>query len=440
MVIRGVRVIDPYRRIDSREEDIWIEDGRIINPVNAPAPRLVVDARHLWLVPRLIDMHVHFREPGQTWKETIASGSRAAAHGGIAAVAAMPNTTPVVDTPELVQWVQQRGRAVGLTRVLPVGAITRHSQGQQLADLYRMWRAGAVAFSDDGDPVASGGMMRAALAYARTLPAVVINHAQDLTLSEGGVVHEGRAAHHLGLAGIPEVAEASMVWRDVLLAGLTQGRLHAAHISTIESVEAIRYGKQHHYAVTAEVTPHHLLLNDEVLLRWGFDPVTKVNPPLRPEATRQALLTAVESGVIDVLASDHAPHHGDDKAKPYPEAPFGISGLETILAALVTALVQPGRMSPLQAFGLMTTGPDRILGLGYAGLKDGSVADLTLVDPQKVWTVDPDRFCSRGHNTPLAGIQLTGEAVATMVGGRWTMQEGEVSDAGLFAVSGRDAI
>ncbi|PSR21007.1 MAG: dihydroorotase [Sulfobacillus acidophilus] len=435
MVVRGARVIDPYRQIDSRDEDVWIADGHIVSPAQAVSPSVVVNASHLWLVPRLIDMHVHFREPGQTWKETIATGSRAAAHGGIVAVAAMPNTEPVVDTPELVEWVQHRGQAVGLVRVLPLGAITVGSRGEELADLYRMHQAGAVGFSDDGNPVSSAAMMRAALSYARTLPAAVINHAQERSLSEGGVVHEGRCAHRLGLAGMPEVAESSMVWRDVLLAGLTGGRLHEAHLSTMASVEAIGYAKQHHYRVTAEVTPHHLLLNEEVLLQWGYDPVTKVNPPIRPEATRQALLKAVQSGLIDVLASDHAPHHDDDKAKPYPEAPFGISGLETIVAALMTALVQPGCMSPLEAFGLMTTGPDRVLGLGFPGLRAGALADLTLIDPQKVWTVDPDRFYSLGHNTPLAGMQLRGQALATMVGGQWTMQEGEVLDAGLFAVS-----
>lgn len=434
--IRQVRVMDPYRGIDSHDEDVWIADGRIVpggDGLDAQVQQ--VHGRGLWLVPRLIDMHVHFREPGQTWKETIETGSQAAAHGGITMVAAMPNTTPVVDSPELVEWIGQRGRAIGLTRVLPIGAVTLHSAGEELADLYRMRESGAAAFSDDGQPVTSGGMMRAALSYARTLGAPIINHAEDRTLVQGASVHEGRASHEMGIPGVPEAAEASMVWRDVLLAGLTGGWLHVAHVSAQESIQAIAYAAARRYPVSAEAAPHHLMLTDDALLNWGYNAATKVNPPLRPDASREALLNAVASGLISVLASDHAPHHADEKARPYVDAPFGISGIETILGVLMTALIDSGRMRPLEAWALMTSGPNRVLGLEYPGLVPGAAADLTLIDPDHDWTVDPGQFYSLGKNTPLAGTRLKGQPVATMVDGRWTMQEGEVRDAGISQIS-----
>ncbi len=435
ILIRGGRVIDPYRQIDSHDEDVWVVEGRVAKAPPTGADVMEVDARGLWVLPRLIDMHVHFRDPGQTWKETIETGSRAAAHGGIGAVATMPNTVPVTDTPELVEWVKNRGEAVGLVRIFPIGAVTVGSQGEELADLFRLKQAGARAFSDDGLPVASSRMMRAALTYSRDLERVIINHAEDRSLTDGASVHEGLAAHRLGLPAAPETAEAMMVWRDVLLAGLTGGWLHLAHVSARESLEALSYARQHQYRVTAEAAPHHLLLNDEALLRWQYDSVTKVNPPLRPESSRQALLKALKQGLVNVVASDHAPHHLDEKALPYVQAPFGISGLETILSALITALIEPGLMTALDAWALMTTGPDQVLGLHSQGLAEGEPADLTLINPTRKWQVDPAAFYSLGHNTPLAGMKLTGQAVATMVGGRWTMREGEVAYAGLSEIS-----
>lgn len=435
VVIRGARVIDPYRHIDSEQEEVWVVDGCI-----APEPVThlkveAIDARGLWLVPRLVDMHVHFREPGQTWKETIATGSRAAAHGGITAVAVMPNTVPVIDTPELVEWVRMRGRGVGLVDVLPLGAVSVGSQGQELADLGRMHDCGARGFSDDGRPVASARLMRAALSYAKSLGSVIIDHAEDPSLSEGALMHEGRMAHRMGLAAVPEACEAFMVWRDVLLAGLTGGALHVAHISAQDSLEALAYARGRGYAVTAEVAPHHLLLTESVLEQWGYDPVTKVNPPLRPEKTRQALIAAVAKGLIGVVASDHAPHHADEKARPYTDAPFGISGVETVVSALITALIAPGHVTPLQGFELMTTGPDRVLGLGYPGLCPGVPAHFALIDPERRWKVDPQGFYSLGRNTPLSGMTLIGQPLFTMVNGRFSMREGEVFDAGISEVS-----
>lgn len=433
--IRGARVIDPYRRIDSIDEAIWVVNGRYAQQPLSALPVQDVDAQGLWLVPRLVDMHVHFREPGQTWKETIETGSRAAAHGGVAAVGIMPNTTPVIDTPELVEWETFRGSQIGLVRVLPFGAISVGSRGDDLVDLHRMFQAGARAFSDDGRPVERAQLMRAALTYAQSLDAAIINHAEDRSLSADGAVHEGWQAHRLGIPGVPETAEAAMVWRDVLLAGLTGGRLHVAHVSAKDSLEAVMWAKSRGFAVTAEAAPHHLLLTDDALAQWGYNPVTKVNPPLRPEASRQALLRAIRDGVIDVLASDHAPHHRDEKARPYVDAPFGISGIETILAGLVTALIDPGLLAPLDAFALMTTGPDRVLKLGYPGIAAGASADFSLIDPLCRWQVDPEQFESLGKNTPLAGMTLIGRAEATMVNGRWTMRDGEVQSARISQIS-----
>lgn len=420
-VIRQVRVIDPFRRVDL-VQDVYVVGGQV---AEAGDPVEEVDGCGLWLVPRMTDMHVHFRDPGQSWKETIASGSQAAAHGGFSLVATMPNTDPVIDHPELVAWEQERARQVGLVRLLPIGAVTRGSQSESLADLYRMQEAGAVAFSDDGRAVASARMMRSALAYSTTLRGPIIDHAEDPSMV-GGVVHEGEIAGRMGLSGMPEVQESIVAWRDVELAGLTGGRLHLAHLSAVSSLRALAYGKERGFRVTGEVTPHHLLLTDEALLDFGYLPVTKVNPPLRPEETRQALIQAVLGGLIDVIASDHAPHHRDEKEAPFDEAPFGISGIETALSAAMTVLLQSGQMTPTAFFELFTSGPDRVLGLGYPGLVAGASADLTLIDPKASWKVNASNFYSKGHNTPLEGHTLIGRAVATMMGGRWTMRDGEV--------------
>ncbi len=434
--IRGGRIIDPYRGVDRNDEDVWIADGRFQTAEECAGRSLRTwDAQGLWVVPRLVDMHVHLREPGQSHKETIATGSQAAANGGIAVIAAMPNTTPVVDTPELVEWVKLRAKTVDLVRVWPIGAVSVRSESEELADLYRMQQTGAVAFSDDGKPVVSGGLMRAALTYSATLTGPIISHAQDPTLSAGAVVHEGQNAGRLGLSGMPEAAESVMVWRDVILAGLTGGRLHVAHVTAPESLEALSYARARAIRVSAEAAPHHLLLTDDALQEWGYDPVTKVNPPLRPDASRTALIEAIRSGLVEVVASDHAPHHADEKARPYSDAPFGISGLETLLSGVITAIINPGLLSPLDGLALLTRGPHHALNIPYRGIEVGEVADVTLIDPKRRWEVDPNKFYSLGHNTPLAGHALVGQAVATIVGGRVVMEDGEVLHAGLSNLS-----
>ncbi|AUW94424.1 MAG: dihydroorotase [Sulfobacillus thermotolerans] len=421
--IQGARVIDPFRGIDA-VLDVTVRDGVFVEDHDPSLP--VVDAKGLWLVPRLTDMHVHFRDPGLEYKEDLASGSRAAAAGGFTVVCTMPNTKPVVDIPSLVEWQKERAETLGLVRIWPIGAVTKGEEGKELAEMYQMAQAGAIGFSDDGHPVADSRIMRAALSYSATLNRPIIQHSEDPDLFAGGSMHEGAISQQLGLGGIPAEAESIMVWRDVELVQLTRGILHVAHVSAPGSLEAVRYAKNKGLAVTAEAAPHHLFLSDDAVREWQYSAVTKVNPPLRPAAMQEALIQAVTSGLIDVLASDHAPHHADEKAEPYDKAPFGISGLETFLGTVMTVFLGRGLLSPLDLFAKLTAMPHQVLRQSYAGISPGAAADLTLIDPGAVWTVDPAAFYSKGHNTPLAGATLTGRAVATMVGGRWTMREQEV--------------
>ncbi len=421
--IKNVRILDPFTGVDSAG-DLYVEDGHFTD--TKKSHMTVVDAHGLWAVPRLTDMHVHFREPGQEHKEDLLSGSRAAAAGGFTVVATMPNTVPVIDIPALVDWQIRRGQEIGLVDIWPIGAVTKGSRGQELAEMGMMQRAGAVGFSDDGQAVDQARLMRAALSYAATLGCPIVQHAEDRNLSQGSVMHEGEVSSRVGLPGVPGVAESGVVWRDVELSLLTGALLHIAHVSTIGSLDAVQYGKARGARVTAEATPHHLFLTDQAVADWKTHPVTKVNPPLRPESFRQALLEAVASGLVSVIASDHAPHHRDEKSAPYLDAPYGISGLETSLGTVLTALLHSGRMKPLDLLSRMTVGPHRVLMMDYPGVVAGARADLTLIDPHHRWAVDPTRFYSQGKNTPMAGVELTGRAVATMLRGAWTMRDGEV--------------
>ncbi|MCL4352814.1 MAG: dihydroorotase [Firmicutes bacterium] len=421
--IKNVRIVDPYTHTDALG-DIFIAGGCFVS--EKLPEMLTLDATGLWAVPRMVDIHVHFREPGQEHKEDLVSGSRAAAAGGFSAVAAMPNTDPVIDNPALISWEGAHGREIGLIDLWPLGAVTKASAGKELAELALMEAAGAMGFSDDGKPIASGRIMRAALSYATMLKHPIVQHAEDLDLSEGTVMHEGQISHRLGLPGVPAAAEAAMVWRDVELSLLTQGRLHVAHVTALGSLEAVAYAKRLGGPVTAEATPHHLLLTDQAVSDWQASPITKVNPPLRPLELRDALRKAVVTGLVSVIASDHAPHHDDEKMSPYPQAPYGISGLETSIGAVFSSLLHTGLMDPLTLLERMTSGPHQALGAWYPGVVPGARADLTLIDPELLWVVEPRTFYSRGHNTPMAGMQLKGKAVATMLGGRWTMREGQV--------------
>jgi dihydroorotase len=361
-------------------------------------------------------LHVHLREPGEEYKETIASGAAAAVAGGFTSVCAMPNTKPVNDNASVTRFIVEKAREAALARVYPVGAITCQSKGEQLAEMAEMKLAGAVAVSDDGRPVMNGAVMRRAMEYARDHALVVVDHCQCLDLSAGGVMNEGRYSTLLGLKGMSATAEDAHVGRDVMLSLLTGARVHIAHISTASAVDLIRRAKAQGLPVTCEVTPHHLALTDEAVL--GFDTNTKMNPPLRSESDRRALIEAVKDGTIDAIATDHAPHHHDEKMLEYDRAPFGVIGLETALGVALTVLHRREGVSLSRIVELLTSGPASAFRLPGGSLTVGGPADVTIVDPAHEWTVDAARFKSRSRNTPFGGWKLEGAVVATFVGGR----------------------
>lgn len=396
-----------------------VEDGVVVPvPRTVPEHARVLDARGAVIAPGLVDLHVHLREPGQSAKETIETGTRAAAAGGFTAIACMPNTDPVVDTAAWVEWVRRRGESAGHCTVLPIAAVTVGQKGEQLAPLDALARAGAVAFSDDGHPVTSAAMMRRALEYARPTGRPIICHEEDPTLKGDGVMNEGFTATRLGLRGLPGAAESIMCRRDADLAELTGGRVHLAHLSAAQSFDALRDAKRRGLPVTGETCPHYWVLTDEAV--GDYDTNAKMNPPLRSEEDRAACIAAIVDGTVDCFATDHAPHTADEKARPFTDAPFGIVGLETALALTITHLVEPGHLSLARAVELWTDAPRRIFGLPEVSLEPGSQADLVLFDPTAEWVVDPSRFHTKGRNTPFAGWTLRGRVLATLLEGRFT--------------------
>jgi dihydroorotase len=419
LLVAGGRVVDPSQKLDAKL-DLLLK-GVVVERLGEglrvrDAER--VDAKGLVVCPGFIDLHTHLREPGREDKETIATGTRAAAAGGFTAVCAMPNTNPVNDSAGITRAIVEKARAEGAVRVYPIGAITRGQQGVELAEYGDLQEAGCVAVSDDGKPVASARVMRRALEYARGFGLVVIDHCEEPTLAEQACMNEGPVATKLGLRGAPTAGEALMVERDVLLAELTGGRVHIAHLSAAASVDAVRRGKARGVLVTAEVTPHHLFLTDAAVGEPAYDTNTKMNPPLRSEADRVAVLEGLRDGTIDCIATDHAPHTVDDKNVEYDQAAFGIVGLETAVALCLDRLVG-GRVVTLpQLVALLSTRPARVLGLPGGTLAPGSPADVTLLDPGKRRAVDPARFESRSRNTPFAGWTLQGWPAMTIVGGR----------------------
>jgi dihydroorotase len=407
-----------------RRVDVAFAGGVVL--ASAPAdPSRVIEARGAVIAPGLVDVHVHLREPGQSAKETIATGTRAAAAGGFTDVLCMPNTQPVLDTPAQVEWVLARARAAGHCRVHPIAAVTVGQAGETLAEMEALAAAGAVAFSDDGRPIMSAARMRRALEYAPGRRPIIA-HEEDLTLRGDGHMNEGAVATRLGIAGIPSAAESVMVRRDVELAALTGGRVHVAHASCAESLDALRDAKRRGLAVSGETCPHYWMLTDEAV--GAFDTAAKMNPPLRSERDRAAVIEAIADGTIDCLATDHAPHTIEDKRQPFDHAPFGIVGLETALALTITGLVRPGHVSLERAFELWTDAPRRLFGLPPVTLEPGTPADLVLVDPDATWTVDPDRFHSKGRNTPFAGLTVHGRVWLTVCAGRITHEEPRTSD------------
>ena len=431
LAITGGRVIDPAQGID-RIADVLISNGKIESVIDtssgsAPVGYQKIDANGMIVSPGFVDLHTHLRDPGQEWKETISTGTRAAAYGGFTTVCAMPNTDPVQDSASVVLDVIRRSAAYGVVRVLPIGAISLSQEGKQLAPMIELADAGVIGFSDDGNPVADANLMRQALAYSVEVGLPIINHAEDKKIGAGGVMNAGLVATRLGLAGVPAEAETAMVTRDLQLAELTGARLHIPHISTAASIAALRAAKNRGVDVTAEVTPHHLTLNDEWVFglkgvvpaqvgRESYDTNTKVNPPLRSRADVDAVIEALSEGLIDVIATDHAPHAETDKVCTYDEAAHGINALETAFSS-VFELVGSSKISLTRLIESLTTGPAQILNRDLGSLKQGFSADVAIIDPDSKWLVNPKEFVSKSANSPLAGVELTGRVVRTIYQG-----------------------
>lgn len=427
MLLRGGRLVDPASNTDA-VLDIRVE-GESVVEVGEGLPDgdgEVLDCTGRVVAPGLVDLHVHFREPGGEDAETIETGSRAAALGGYTAVCPMPNTDPPQDDASVCERVWRRGREIGLVDVFPIGTITAGRSGERLAAMREMHACAAEVrmFSDDGDPVPTAILMRRAMEYARALDAVVVDHAEDPTLRRGHM-HEGNVSAVLGLAGIPAEAEEICIARDVALARLTGARLHVAHLSTARGADLVRRAKAEGLPVTCEVTPHHLALTDEAV--GAFDPVFKVAPPLRSAEHVEALKAAVADGTIDAVATDHAPHPAQAKDLPLDHAPCGMLGLETAFGVLVAELVEPGLCDLGRVIELMSTNPARLCGREEHGgpVAPGRPANLVVIDPEAVWEVEPGRLASRSRNTPFAGRKLTGRVVHTMLRGRPTVRDGE---------------
>ncbi|MBI4341601.1 MAG: dihydroorotase [Candidatus Omnitrophica bacterium] len=415
-LIKNGHVVDPANKRDGRF-DVLIDRGKIadVQPSIAANGAKAIDAAGLVVAPGFVDLHTHLREPGREDKETVETGCRAALRGGFTTICAMPNTTPAMDHRGIVDFLKREAERIGLADVRPIGAITKGREGKELTDFAELFDAGCIALSDDGSAVADGFLMRRALEYAKIFDRPLIQHAEDPLLSAGGVMHEGLVSTTLGLRGIPGASESVLVARDIALCELTGGWVHFAHLSSAKSVEMIRQAKQRGLQVTCEATPHHLALTHEAV--GEFDTSAKVNPPLRAETDRQALIEGLRDGTIDCIATDHAPHTEWEKAADFDAAPFGISGLETALGVCVQALVVPGLLSWSQLVEKLSMNPARIAGLTGGTLSVGAPADVVLLDPKRQWSVDPKQFISKGRHSPFAGQTLTGAVVNALVRG-----------------------
>ncbi len=416
ILVKSGRVIDPANNIDEKL-DILIVDGIIaeLSPNIDAGDAEVVNAAGLLVTPGLVDMHVHLRDPGFEYKEDIVTGTRAAAAGGVTSVACMPNTDPVNDSLAVTKYIIGKAREQGSINVFPIGSITKGMKGEILSEMGELKEGGCVGFSDDGLPVKNGEMMRRALEYAGTFDVPIISHAEDLSLVADGVMNEGPVATELGLKGIPWVAEEAITARDIMLAELTGSHLHVAHVSTKGSVELVRLAKKRGVRVTCEATPHHFMLTDEAVR--GYNTNAKMNPPLRSRENVDAVRAGLADGTIDAIATDHAPHHHDEKNVEFAIAMNGIIGLETLLP-LTLKLVGEKVLTLSQAIALITCQPAKILGIDRGTLSVGAVADITLINPNKEWIVDPAKLQSKSRNTPWAGQQLKGCAMKTLLAGK----------------------
>jgi dihydroorotase len=428
-LLRCGRVVDPANGRDGAF-DLLIDGNRIArigHDLAADVETTIVEVPSgLVVCPGFIDMHVHLREPGQEHKETVASGTAAAVAGGFTAVACMPNTIPVNDNAGVTEYVLKKAADANLARVYPIGAVSRGQKGQQLADIGELNRAGCVAVSDDGRPVATALLMRRALEYAGMFRMTVIDHCEDQSLKGDGVAHEGFTASTLGLRGIPGQAESIMVLRDVSLAELTGGAVHIAHMSARQSLDAVRFGKARGARVTCEVTPHHFVLSDQMLAApKPYDTNVKMNPPLRDELDRDAMLQGIVDGTVDAIATDHAPHHYDEKYVEFDQAPFGITGLETAVSLSLDRLVHTGAITLARLIELLSVNPSKILNVSGGSLSEGAPADITVLAPELPVTVSTARMRSKSKNTPFDGWKLRGGVAATIVAGRAAFVNGE---------------
>jgi len=423
LIVKGGRVIDPATGFDA-VADVLVRRGKIsaVEP-SVDAEGTVIDASGKIVVPGLVDMHVHLREPGREDEETIASGTRAALRGGFTTICAMPNTDPCADTASVIDLVEARAAADGVVNVLPIGAITKGRQGKEIAEMGELAAAGAVAFSDDGTSVASAEVMRRALEYSKMFDLPIISHCEDADLARGAM-HEGFVSTRLGLVATPSAAEEVVVARDVCLAELTGARLHVAHLSSAGSVEIVRRAKKRGAKVTCEVTPHHLILTEDALA--GYDTNCKVNPPLRTEADREALREGLADGTIDAIATDHAPHASHEKECELIDAPFGMVGLETAVPLLLTELVSRAGIDPVAVVAALTTRPASVLRVPAGTLSPGSSADLTVIDPSVEGTIDTSAFESRSRNSPFHGRAVSAAVTDVLVGGVWMLRGGEI--------------
>lgn len=419
-VLRGGEVLDPAGGGRARC-DVFVADGvirEVGESVSAPGGTPVVDVRGAFVSPGFVDMHVHLREPGQEEKETIATGTLAAAAGGFTTVACMPNTAPPIDTQGTLEFVLNKAKAEGHARVLPIAAITAGQKGEGLTEMAELAAAGAIGFSDDGFPVVSSGLLRRAMEYARALDRPIISHAEDLTLSDGGVMNEGVLSVRMGLKGIPAESEELGVVRDILLSSRTGCRLHICHVSTAGAVEAIRRAKARGVPVTAEAAPHHFTLTEESVI--GYRTAAKMNPPLRTGADVEAVIAGLRDGTLDAIATDHAPHTAEEKEAEFDRAPFGIVGLETAIGLTVSELVRPGHLTAEDVVTKLSLAPRRIFGLEPAPVTAGERADLTVWNPDARWVVASEELHSRSCNTPFIGRSLVGRSVLTVAGGKVT--------------------
>jgi dihydroorotase len=417
LIVKNGRLVDPARDID-RVADIVIRDGKIRSIGSADGSALpVFDAAGLVVAPGFFDIHVHLREPGTEEAETIATGGSAAVAGGFTAVAAMPNTRPSNDNPSITYYIISEAKRSSPARVFPIGAITKEQKGETLAEIGEMFEAGIAGISDDGKPVMDGQLFRRALEYAQMFDMPVIQHCEDLNLSKGGVMHEGAYSTRLGLSGIPSAAEETIVSRDLILAGMTGGKYHVAHLSTRGAVQMVRQAKSRGLRVSAEVTPHHFTLTDAAVAE--YDTNAKMNPPLRSQDDVNAVIDGINDGTIDAIASDHAPHHINLKMLEFDRAPFGITGLETAVGLALTQL----KLAPSRLVELFSMNPQRIMRVAPWGLFEGSDADLTVLDLSRSWKFDVTKTRSRSRNSPFHGWEMKGKAVATIVGGKVVYQD-----------------